>query len=127
MLQRGDRVPHFEVTCLDGSRSAYARIWQRKNLLLVQLPGAPPADATLYSERLARRTPELTGSDTECVMTADRAVDIPGPGVVVADRWGEVYFVAHGAAASDLPDPDELAEWLDYVRHECPECQGEAW
>jgi hypothetical protein len=53
MLQRGDRVPHFAVTMLDGPRAAYDEIWQRRSM-------------------------------------------------------------------------DEILEWLRYIDHECPECQGEA-
>jgi hypothetical protein len=40
MLQRGDLLPHFAVTTLDGGVMTYSTIWQRKNLVLVILPGA---------------------------------------------------------------------------------------
>jgi hypothetical protein len=53
LLQRGDRVSHFVVTTLDGSRAAYDEIWQRRSM-------------------------------------------------------------------------DEILEWLRYIDHECPQCQGEA-
>jgi hypothetical protein len=39
---------------------------------------------------------------------------------------GEVYYVKSASRASELPGPDELMEWVQYVRNECPECQGEA-
>lgn len=42
--------------------------------------------------------------------------------VVVADRYGVVYHAAHGAGAADLPDTDELIEWLRYLATQCPEC-----
>jgi hypothetical protein len=45
---------------------------------------------------------------------------------VVADRWGEIYYLQGADRTGDLPTPHELAEWLRYVRNECPECQGEA-
>jgi hypothetical protein len=27
---------------------------------------------------------------------------------------------------ADLPSAEDLAEWLVYVTHRCPECEGEA-
>jgi hypothetical protein len=50
---------------------------------------------------------------------------VPSPGVVVADRWGEVYYVQEADRAAALPPPAELIDWLRFVRDECPECQGE--
>ena len=45
MLQRGDSVPVFEVTTVDGEPFSYSSIWQRKNLLLLTLP---PRDCAAY-------------------------------------------------------------------------------
>jgi hypothetical protein len=44
---------------------------------------------------------------------------------VVADRWGEIVHIAAPSGIAGLPDPGELLEWLDYVEHRCPECEGE--
>jgi hypothetical protein len=38
MLQRGDRVPHFDVEQMDGTRARYGELWQLRNLLLLSLP-----------------------------------------------------------------------------------------
>jgi hypothetical protein len=46
---------------------------------------------------------------------------VPRPGALVADRWGEVVHVEDG-----WPTVSSLLEWLDYVAHRCPECEGEA-
>ena len=69
---------------------------------------------------------ELTGDDNAFVITRDRVSGLPSPGVVVADRWGEIQYVADAAGVDDLPSPQELIEWLQYVQSQCPECQGEA-
>jgi hypothetical protein len=70
--------------------------------------------------------PALTERHTECVITRDVVAGAPSPGIVVADRWGEIVHVARGSQGTPLPEPDELLEWIDYVQHQCPECQGEA-
>jgi hypothetical protein len=44
----------------------------------------------------------------------------------VADRWGEIVYIAGGVQVAELPSPHELADWVSYVQHRCPECEGEA-
>ena len=58
-------------------------------------------------------------------MTQDGVPGIPSPGVIVADRWGEVAYVVATSAVADLPPPQELIDWLAYVQTQCPECEGE--
>ncbi len=70
------------------------------------------------------RQPELTSEDTHLIVTASRIEGIPAPAVVIANRWGEVYYVKSANSAAELPGPNELMEWVQYVRNECPECQG---
>ena len=124
-LRAGDQVPHFRVQDLDHTPVAYSQIWQRKNLLLVLLPGEPSAAADLYVAQLRERMPELAAHDTVCVVSRDAVGGLPQPGVVVADKWGEIHFVASGNVGA-LPATDDIIEWLRYVQVQCPECQGEA-
>ena len=128
MLERGDRLPHFAVTTVDGSRVDYSQIWQRRNLVLVCLPVEETTTGVVqsYVAALADRVRELAEDDTEFVVTSESVAGVPSPGVVVADRWGEIYFVAASPSAQNLPSRDEVLEWVRYVQHECPECQGEA-
>jgi hypothetical protein len=42
--------------------------------------------------------------------------------ILIADRWGEVYFGARGASPSALPDSAEIEEWLRFLATQCPEC-----
>lgn len=122
----GDLIPHFDVTDLEGRPVAYSTIWQRRNLVLVGIPASDP-DGTFdhYVAQLAAEGPALTGEDTAWVITRDPVAGVPCPGVVVADRWGEVAHVAAGSQVRDLPAVGEIAEWVTYVQHQCPECQGE--
>jgi hypothetical protein len=125
MLQRGELVPHYAVTRLDGSRAGYDEIWQRKNLLLVLLPAEESVERAEYVSELVDNAQEFIAHETECVITADNVSGLPRPGVVIADRWGEIYSVNNGPTISDLPNIDGILEWLRFIRQECPECQGE--
>ena len=126
MLETGDLVPHFTVTTFSGESFDYSDIWQRKNLVLVLLPHAESAASTKFVDQLTDQMSELTGDDSACVITRDRVSGVPSPGIVVADRWGEIHHLAGGKTVDDLPRPDDLIEWLRYVQHQCPECEGEA-
>lgn len=111
-------LPHFSVTTVDGRRVRYAEeIWQRRDLLLIGLEAVPSAAwAAEVSARLA--------GAAEVIITTDPVEGLPRPGAIVADRWGEVHHVrAIDPAALDL---DDLADWVRFVRMQCPECQGEA-
>ena len=127
MLQRGDLLPHFAVRTLDGDAMTYSTIWQRKNLVLIALPASDSDGAFRdYVSQVAAQGPALTGDDTEWVITRDTVAGIPSPAVIVADRWGEIVHIATGSQAGELPRAHELVEWVTYVRHQCPECEGEA-
>jgi hypothetical protein len=127
MLQRGDQVPHFAVTTIGGSRVEYSRIWQRRNLVLMRVPDEPSLEPFQeYAAQLAARVREVAGDDTECVITSDSIPRTPAPGVVLADRWGEIYFSAASSTVEGLPRHGEVLECIRSIQHECPECQGEA-
>ena len=127
MLQRGDLVPHFEVTNLEGDTVSYSTIWQRRNLVLISVPSTDPEGTfSPYLSQLRADGPAVTRDDTEWVITRDSVAGIPCPGVVVADRWGEILLIASGSRVVDLPDPHEVAGWVTYLHHQCPECEGEA-
>ena len=126
MLRTGDLVPHFTVTTLSGESFDYSDIWQRKNLVLVLLPHADSAATTKFVDRLTAPMSELTGDDSAWVITRDSVSGVQSPGIVVADRWGEIHHIADGKTVDDLPGPDDVIEWLRYVQHQCPECEGES-
>ena len=122
-LHAGDAMPMFTVTSsVDGASFAYQHVWQHKHLLLVAVPQAD-LTRTAYVERLLARAD--FESDVQLVITTDHVAGIPSPGVVVADRWGEIYFIQGADHASGLPTADDLVEWVRFVQIQCPECQGE--
>jgi hypothetical protein len=124
-MQRGDSLPHFDVTTVDGRRSSYSTIWQHRNLVLVVLPTAESAVAARYVAELTSRAQEFSNHASECIITRDAVPGLGGPGVIVADRWGEVFYSLSAPDVRDFPSPDELLEWLAYIQIQCPECQGE--
>jgi hypothetical protein len=126
MLQRGDSVPHFEVRSLEREPFKYSTIWQHKNLLFVAIPTLDSELTRAYAADLTARVREFGDQDVECVITQDQVPGISAPAVVVADRWGEIVFAVEKSDVADLPAPEELMEWLKYVRNQCPECEGEA-
>jgi hypothetical protein len=125
MLKPGDLLPHFAVADLNGRRVDYSSLWQRKNLVLVMLVDSGPSSQS-YAEQLLARGRHSHQEDTAWLVTRDRIAGLPSPGAIVADRWGELMHVAHAPDVADLPTPDELMEWVDYVQRRCPECEGEA-
>ncbi len=125
MLSVGDLVPHFTVKTLDGSEFSYSQVWQKRNLVMVTLPATPAEPERDYLLSLDRVAEDFQRSEAAFVLTREAVPGLPAPGVVVADRWGEIVDLQSAARVADLPRPRELAEWLGFVRNRCPECEGE--
>lgn len=126
MLQPGDLVPHFSVTTVQGRPVRYSTIWQRRNLVLISLPASDSGSFRTYVSQLDAESSPLSGHETECVVTRDIVAGVACPGLIVADRWGEIVYVAAGSDIGDLPQPSELLDWITYLQSRCPECEGEA-
>jgi hypothetical protein len=117
VLQRGDQVPHFEVTAVDGQPFKYSTIWQHQNLVLVIMPDTPAAAA--YAAGLVAWSGAFRERSSVCVVTRDAVPGVASPGVVIADRWGEIVHAQGADDAADLPPAGELIDWVDYVRRRC--------
>jgi hypothetical protein len=124
LLTRGDQIPHFAVTTVEGTAFSYSSIWQRKNLLLV-LPGASSA-GDVYISSLRAHESAFSNLDTACIVTGDAVAGLPVPAVIIADRWGEILHLDTAPEFPRSPSPEDLLDWLEYVQHRCPECEGEA-
>ena len=44
--------------------------------------------------------------------------------VIIADRWGEVYFASDPDGLHDAIPGAEVLEWVKFVSIQCPECEG---
>jgi hypothetical protein len=124
LVRAGQQVPHFRVEALDHTQVAYSEICQRKNLVLVLLPEDGSQAEDRYVAQLEGLMAEVTPRDSACVISRTSVPGLPRPGIVVADRWGEIHF-GTGGRLEDLPAPAEIVEWLRFVQVQCPECQGE--
>jgi hypothetical protein len=125
-LQRGDPVPHFRVGTIDGRRIEYSStIWQRRNLVLVALTEPQSAPSRMYASQLEAGWSAFESHETECVITRDVVAGAASPAVLIADRWGEIVYVANGSSVAELPRLPEILEWVAYLQTRCPECEGE--
>jgi hypothetical protein len=125
MLSKGDRVPGFDVVTVDAVRVNYADVWQRKNLALVCLPEARSPESRGYVHQLREALPALAVHDAVIVVTTAEIQGMPAPGCAVADRWGEIQWIASAELPAGLPHAREIAAWLRFVEIQCPECEGE--
>lgn len=123
MLQRGDSVPHFDVRQIDGKGTSYSDVWQHRNLVLVVTGDDESAPVAETVAGLRARASQIVQLDTVTVVTADDVPGVSRPGIVIADRWGEIAHVADRAAWLDATG---VIEWLEFLQHKCPECEGEA-
>jgi hypothetical protein len=125
MLNKGDHVPRFECVTIDDIRVNYADLWQKKNLALLCLSDDDSPEAQTYIQQLREALPALAVHDAVVVVTTNPIDGMPLPGCAVADRWGQMQWVASADRVVDLPSPREIAAWLQFVEIQCPECEGE--
>jgi hypothetical protein len=125
MLNQGDHVPRFECVTIDDIRVNYADLWQKKNLALLGLSEETSEEARSYIQQLREALPALAVHDAVVVVTTTPIDGMPLPGCAVADRWGQMQWVASAGRVAELPSPREIAAWLRFVEIQCPECEGE--
>jgi hypothetical protein len=117
----GGALPFFDVTTVRGDRVNYADLWQRRNVLLVCVPADSTTRDSDYVNELERHSAEVDAYAAVLVVAREAVAGLAQPSVVIADRWGEVQYLA----ASDLPPIQTLLDTLDYAQRRCPECEGE--
>lgn len=117
LLRSGDAFPHVPLHGRDGTIVDYRTIWQRRNLLLVLLP---PAGEDDYLGELDAQAAELAAHDTAVIVTRAGVPGAPTPGIVGADRWGEIFLVS-----DRLLPATEVIGWLRYAQMQCSACWGD--
>ena len=117
MFEPRARMPHFVVTSVDGAVAEYRAIWQNANLVLVCLDeSAASQPLEIIAAELAGRSSEFAALQSRLVVTRDAIATVPRPGVVIADRWGEIHATLNAAAVTDAND---LVEWLRFIERRC--------
>ena len=46
----------------------------------------------------------------------------PQAGLIIADRWGEIYETFRAGGGHDLPSEDEVLKNVRFIEIQCPEC-----
>jgi hypothetical protein len=87
-------------------------VWWEGRVVIV-VPG-PLGSASALRASLGPSFTVLSDAD-------DRAALVDGAGVVVADRYGQVFFVGEAGGAHAFPPPREVEEWLKFLATQCPE------
>jgi hypothetical protein len=123
-------MPHVSLRGIDGTTFSYKDVWQRRNLLLVSLPAKAKEDEqreeAAYLDAIRAHEEAIREYETDIVITRGVLPGLPAPAVIIADRWGEIIAVSCSDRMATLLPIAEILEWLRFVAHACPECEGEA-
>lgn len=122
-MDRGELVPHFTVTTVDGDVVSYETSWQRHHLVLIFTAGQA---AVAYVDDVSHAVQDFAALSAVFVVTAQPIGDLREPTLVVADRWGEIVLIERATTADALPGGTEVRRWLEHLEIRCPECEGEA-
>lgn len=83
---------------------------------------ASPEEAAGLKQRLGLPFPVLTDAG------GDSARQLGGaPAVIVADRFAEVFTVDRAGEGHRLMSVWEIADWLEFIEVQCPECGAPDW
>jgi hypothetical protein len=127
----GGRLPGIART--DGT-TAWRPQYTRDALLLAVLHGAGCEACARYRQALAAAEPDfhswggrlLVAVAGETEGGGEAGVAAPegfgeAPGIIVADRFGQIYHAEQGGRAHTLSEPRELEAWLRFIGTQCPE------
>jgi hypothetical protein len=144
-LRKGDRLPSVCLeACCDGAEANLRP--SRGPRVLVTMHQAQCGECIGYVRAIASMRQPLAswgadivivcpeGSDERDSMLARLGVPVlEDPKhviadgrltVIIADEWGEVYFASEPEGVHGPVAPDEVAEWVQYIAIQCPECEG---
>jgi peroxiredoxin len=142
MPRPGQRFPDLTLLDLRGGIVHISDFRARKKLVIAFAPSLPPFaelrharslfgafDAALLVISPEAAQPEVL-ADPE--LTAFCALGLftdhaPQPAVFVTDQFAEVAAVWPTAAHPQLPSPQEITDWLEYLDSVCPECEPPEW
>jgi hypothetical protein len=108
--------------------------YTRDAVLLAVLHGSGCEPCTRYRRALAAAEADFGAWGGRLLVALAGKVDSEGeavasvpegfgeaPGVVVADRFGQIYHIEHGGPEHALSEPRELEAWLRFIGTQCPE------
>lgn len=110
-------MPHFVVRTTEGTTVDYRSIWQRDQLLLICLDQSAASDPLLrLAWDLAARGKDLSVVETSLVVTREPIAGLPCPGLVLADRYGEIFWTREPGGVTDA---DDVIDTLRVMQSRC--------
>jgi peroxiredoxin len=106
---------------LAGASADFA-VWDGRLLAVFD---SPPGRGTRTEEEVEAGAPTFpfaAAVDEEHRLRRSCGLRPAETAVIIADRWGEIYFVATDEGESALPNAATIEEWLRYLATQCPEC-----
>ena len=82
--------------------------------------------STELKKRLKLPYPILIDEDGH-VHEAVKATGLGVPAIYITDRFGEVFGVCRTSERGQLPETNEILNWLEFVNSQCPECESPEW
>lgn len=107
---------------LDGLARAAPDFRDWSGRVLVVFATADTGSAPEAGDATAQAWPFVVSVDEDGKARARCGIGEDHAAVIIADRWGEVYFAAGEKSERALPDPPAIEEWLRYLATQCPEC-----
>ncbi|HEU4566240.1 MAG TPA: hypothetical protein VFS05_16375 [Gemmatimonadaceae bacterium] len=141
----GDFLPYLTLPAPGGAAPVALRRLGREATVLVRVHAAACEECRRYLAELAAAAPDFRAWDGRVVAVAPEPEDgealrgaVPGAviiasdaeeaaplaggaGVVIADRFGQVYHMYDAGEGHGWPAPRELEEWLRFLATQCPE------
>jgi hypothetical protein len=141
-LSVADFLPDIQLPSVPNGDSVQLRESGGKTSVVVTVHGAECSGCRQYLGQLAGMASEFAIWDARLLVILpsppDQAAHLEGPGIaladehrrlaetasaslLVADRYGQIFYATHSGACHDLPAARELEEWLKYLGTLCPE------
>jgi len=121
-LQVAQMLPDMEVRQRGGGPALPLRPARGETTILVWLHPPGCEECERYLEGLAGIREEFRIWEGRLLVISDlEQITGKAAGVIVADRYGQVFHVATAGPAHALPSPRELTEWLKFLGTLCPE------
>ncbi len=119
-VSRGSILRDTSAVTFDGARVYLSDFRGHRNIVLIF---ADAATAPLLRD-LGSANSELSEEQATVLSATDeqarQAYGVKQGAVFIADRWGEVYFVAT-IPPERLPGVAEILDWLRFINSQCPE------
>jgi hypothetical protein len=137
-LQAGQLVPNFTLTSVDNQRISRSDYRGKAGLLILFVPPADGGaeqylrelDATVAGWSRGQRALVIADAapaglghsvvlrDPDQTVRPQFLADAAG-GWFITDRYGELYAQGSAEHVGELPKPQELSEWMEFVSMRC--------